>query len=535
MPDSHPVTIPPFDLERWQSAQKDLLRGRGDRALTTYRELLKRFPDNEKLWFELGLAAVRELEFDEADRAFQRTAELSPKDVSLRVLLGQQYHLLRRMDRARACFEAAAAMDPASVHGQLSLANWYERENRLAEAQACVAACAARHPDNAQVRCFEALLLQRGRQPAAAEKLLRELIAQEATARSSPDLNVKFSCRHQLAVVLDETGQYAEALKWLGEAKSLIRQSANIAKLEQTYDLADRRRRQLLAELTPEMIRRWREEDNRDAATSGSPTPALAFLGGHPRSGTTLLEQILGAHPGIAAFDEPVAFTQEIVEQLAPLENAPTLTANTLNLLSAARRTQLRQRYLKNLSREVAGGNWGVANRGWPQGLLDKNPSHTASIHLWLRIFPKVKIIIALRDPRDVIVSCHFQNLLLTATNANFLSLERTVKHYTDLMDVWLRRRELGGFDWIETRYEDVVENLEAEGQKVTKFLGLEWAPSQAAFYESARKKTVVAPNYNAVTRPVYRTAMGRWRNYAEAVAPFQERLAPYCRAFGYD
>ena len=346
---------------------------------------------------------------------------------------------------------------------------------------------------------------------------------------------MKFSCRHQLAVVLDETGQYAEALKWLGEAKSLIRQSANIAKLEQTYDLADRRRRQLLSELTPEMIRRWREEDTRDAATSGSPTPALAFLGGHPRSGTTLLEQILGAHPQIAAFDEPVAFTQEIVEQLAPLENAPTLTANTLNLLSAARRTQLRQRYLKNLSREVPGGNWGVANHGWPQGLLDKNPSHTASIHLWLRIFPKVKIIIALRDPRDVIVSCHFQNLLLTATNANFLSLERTVKHYTDLMDVWLRLRELGGFDWIETRYEDIVDNLETEGQRVTHFLGLEWSPSQAAFYESARKKTVVAPNYNAVTRPVYRTAMGRWRNYAEALAPFQERLAPYCRAFGYD
>ena len=61
-------------------------------------------------------------------------------------------------------------------------------------------------------------------------------------------------------------------------------------------------------------------------------------------------------------------------------------------------------------------------------------------------MFPDLKVIIALRDPRDVIISCFFQNLRLNATNANFLSLERTARHYADLMDVWLRMRELGGF-----------------------------------------------------------------------------------------
>ena len=78
--------------------------------------------------------------------------------------------------------------------------------------------------------------------------------------------------------------------------------------------------------------------------------------------------------------------------------------------------------------------------------LLDKNPTPTSSLHLWLRVFPESKALIALRDPRDVIVSCFFQNLALTPLNANFLSLERAVKHYADLMDVWLRLRELGGF-----------------------------------------------------------------------------------------
>jgi hypothetical protein len=145
-----------------------------------------------------------------------------------------------------------------------------------------------------------------------------------------------------------------------------------------------------------------------------------------------------------------------------------------------------------------------------------------------------LKVIIALRDPRDVIISCFFLNIMLNATNANFLSLERTAKHYADLMDVWLRMRELGGFDWIETRYEDVVNDLAGEGRRATEFLGRTWHEQQARYHETARRKFLFAPTYHDVTQPVYRRAMGRWERYAEVLEPWQARLAPYCRAFGY-
>jgi tetratricopeptide (TPR) repeat protein len=516
--DRSPLQPSPRELGRWQKAQQDLLKGRADLALATYHDLIKKFPDTFELWFELGLAAAKELDFDLADRAFQRTAELSPRDVSMRILLGQQYHLLRRMDRARECFEQAAAMDPASVPAQLSLAEWYERERRLDDALACVEACAGRHPNTASVRCLRATLWHRRGRRVEAEKLLRDLIAD-----ASADVKTRYASRQQLAVVLDEQGQHAEALRWLHEAKAVLRSTANVARMEQIYDQADRRRRHLLATLKPEMIRRWRREA---AAEPGQ--PALAFLGGHPRSGTTLLEQILGAHPGVTALDEPMAFTQEVLDPLAPLEGAAALTVSALDELNQSRRARFQQRYLKNLARE----NTGRTGAGI---LLDKNPSHTASIHLWLRIFPQVKVIVALRDPRDVIVSCYFQNLQLNTTNANFLSLDRAVKHYADLMDVWLRLRELGSFDWMESRYEDVVADLALEGQRVTKFLGVDWHPQQASFHEAARKKFIFAPTYNEVTRPVHERAVKRWHHYASALEPLQKRLAPYCRAFGYE
>lgn len=505
-------------MARWQKAQQHLLNGRSDQALEIYQDLARQFPDTARIWYELAFAAGKQLEFALADEAGQRAVALAARNVSLLVLLGQQYHWLRRLDRARACFELAVAAAPTSIHAQLSLADWYERERRWDDAWQCVAACSAREPQNPQVLCVKALLLQRRGQTSEAESLLRDLIQ-----RGSADPNINYSSRHLLATVLDQLGQYPEALHWLGEAKAVLRQTANLPKMEQEYDRAVRRRRELLARLTPETLRRWREE--------GAATPAphrLAFLGGHPRTGTTLLEQILGAHPAIRSFDEPMAFADEVAEKLAPMKAATTLTVNALNALTAAQRSHFQQRYFKSLWRENAGDP--------PPALwLDKNPSPTAWLHLWLRIFPELKVIIALRDPRDVIVSCYFQNLRLNATNANFLSLERTATHYADLMDVWLRLRELGGFDWLETRYEDVVAGLEPEGRRVTEFLGLSWHPQQAAFHETNRQKFVFSPTYNEATQPVYQRAVGRWKHYAEALAPVQVRLASYCRTFRYD
>ena len=222
-----------------------------------------------------------------------------------------------------------------------------------------------------------------------------------------------------------------------------------------------------------------------------------------------------------------MAFVQEVSDKLTPPGTPSALSLRVLDALTSAQRTHFQQRYLQSLLRE------GVAEPR-AEVLLDKNPSPTALLHLWLRVFPELKVIVALRDPRDVIISCYFQNLMLNTTNANFLSLERTVRHYADLMDVWLRLRELGGFDWIETRYEVIVGNVEAEGRRITGFLGLPWHPQQANYHETARQKFVFAPTYNDVTKPVYQRAVGRWQRYAGALAPVQERLAPYCRAFGY-
>jgi Flp pilus assembly protein TadD len=506
----------PKEIARWQRTQQHLLAGRNGAALDGYRDLLGQYPGIAQLWFERGMAAIGALEFLEAHQAFQRMMELAPGDVSLLVLAGQQYHRMRRLDDARDCFLRAAAADPDSVHAQLSLAAWFERDRRLDDAWGCVEIALKKHPTDGHALYYRAFLLNRQGRNAEAEKELQELIQRNVW----PDANVKCSAHHLLAVVLDELGRHSEALRWLCESKAQVRHLTNAAALEKQYDDLDRGRRHLLASLTPEMLQNWRRESAASPAAQ-----RLVFLGGHPRSGTTLVEQILGAHPGVLAFDESDAFVTEIENGIAPPNQK--LTLKDLNALSATDRANLRERYLKSLLREDLTGNGAAV-------LLDKNPSPTGSLPVWLRVFPDLKVIIPLRDPRDVVLSCFFQNLTPTAMSVNFLSLERTVKHYADLMDVWLRMRELGGFEWIETRYEDVVGDLEAEGQRLTQFMDLEWDPGQAQYHQKAKKKFVSAPTYHDVTKPVYTRAIGRWERYAEALEPFQEKLAKYCAAFGY-
>ena len=470
-----------------------------------------------ELWFELGNAASGELDFAQANLAYRRTLELAPRKVSLLCSIGHQYQGLRQLDDARGCYERAVSVDPDSVDARINLAVWFEKERRLEEAWECVEACLARHPRDDQARYFRAFLLHRKKRDAEAETALRDLI------KDGPQYPyVKYASRHLLGVVLDQQGHYAEAMRWLVEAKALVRTITDTALLERGYDEGDRRRRALLAVLTPEMIRRWREEP-----PASLERYQVAFLGGHPRSGTTLIEQILDAHPEVLAFDEPVAFNQEITSHIGLPSVGGESELQTLDALPASQRAEMRRRYIKSLLREI---------QGEPAAriLLDKNPSPTMSLNVWLRVFPELKVIIALRDPRDVVISCFFLNIMLNSTNVNFLTLERTAEHYADLMDVWLRMRELGGFDWIETRYEDVVANLEAEGKRVTEFLGLSWHPDQARSHETARRKFLFAPTYHDVTQPVYKRAVGRWERYAEALEPIQSRLAPYCRAFGY-
>jgi Flp pilus assembly protein TadD len=489
-----------------------------DAALQGYQRLTALDRCSAALWLEYGNAAVDAHDFSLADKAYQTAIELEPDRADRLVEIGHCYTLMRRPENALACFARAASVAPTAINPRISMAVALERQHRVDEARAAVDECLALDPRDEQARYFSAVLDRRAGNPESAERILRDLIG---SAPAHPV--VRHSARYELAQILDQTQRPDEAIRWLSEAKALSWAVVDVRKYHREYHVVATARRSLCAALPRDILRTWERSFPKEQRSA---MPALALAGGHPRSGTTLLERILDGHQSIVAVDESSAFSREVIGTLMPSGRPASYDAALFNALTIAQLNDMRQRYADAFQKEAGSLAGGI--------LVDKNPSQTAMLPLWLRVIPELKVLIALRDPRDVVISAYFQNMPLNVMSSNFLSLERTGRHYTDLMDVWLAVRQWEGFVWMETRYEDMVTNLEKEGTRVTNFLGLEWHPDQARFYEKDRQNPIYSPTYHEVTKPIYAHSTGRWRAYEKYLSPCLRDLDRHVRALGY-
>jgi hypothetical protein len=168
--------------------------------------------------------------------------------------------------------------------------------------------------------------------------------------------------------------------------------------------------------------------------------------------------------------------------------------------------------------------------------LIDKNPSLNILIPAFIRVFPEIKLLIALRDPRDVCLSCFMQaHLPLSKGSVAYLSMEGTIEGYVRVMSLWRTLAPLLEGHYLEIRYEDMVENIESASRRALGFLGVPWDERVLRFDEHARSKRVISPTYADVAKPISRRAVGRWQKYQKYFEPHLDKLAPFLKAFGYD
>jgi tetratricopeptide (TPR) repeat protein len=480
-------------------------------ALARYEILVKKCPDSHRIWFEWGCAAEQAGDIDAAEAGWQRAKQLADADSDFLLEIGARYLAARRPAKAMETYLEAAAMAPGAINPKINVALELERHHRFDEAREQIDSCLRIDSNDEQARFFLAKIERRENRLDTAEGLLRDLVASEVRHPY-----VVYACRYELAQILDKTGRFDEAMRFLIEAKRMVSILADIDRVLKSYDKWMQNVRSRAMSLPRTILHTWARSFPEAARLR---TPATSFIGGHPRSGTTLLEQILDSHPRIKAFDEPHAVNR-IIAGMPAGPGWYFIPRRQLN--------ELRRLYVSELCPE------GLDDDDNATVLVDKNPSPTVQLPCMLRAFPELRVIIAVRDPRDVVISCFFQNLSLNQVNANFLSFERLARHYSDLMDIWLAVREWKGFAWIETRYEDVVRDLEQEGRKATAFLGLPWHPEQADYFTKSRQKSLFSPTYHEVTKPVYASSVSRWHAYEKYVAPILPLLAGYCSAFGY-
>jgi hypothetical protein len=348
-----------------------------------------------------------------------------------------------------------------------------------------------------------------------AERVLRPIL-------TSSGREIRIRGFYELGAILDRQGRYDEAMTAFLEAKKLL--ATDAPPLLAQLQLISNHLNQMRNNLSAEMLQRWF-----DSGQALQPPHRLAFLCGNARSGTTLLEQTLDSHPDIISAEESTVFHDDAYAWLR--RGIPPQTAMLPGLDAAQTGTlrQSRENYFRSMELFL----------GKPIGdrlLIDKNPSISVLIPAFIRIFPETKLLVALRDPRDVCLSCFMQAYFpVNKASVAYLTLEGTVESYTRVMGIWRTLAPLVKNPFLEVRYEDVVDDLESVARKTLDFLGVPWDERVLRFDEHARQKRVRSPTYADVTKPVYKRAIGRWRNYQKYLEPHLEKLEPFVKAFGYE
>ncbi len=453
-------------------------------------------------------------EIRRAEAMLDRLLKLGAGQPEVLHLAGQSYRMIFRPEKAMDCFRRVLAMTREIPDAYLELAVLYERRHRVEEAHGLIEDCLRTEPDYLEAQLFKARLLRRMKEEAASDALLRKLATDE---QAHP--MVRAQAWAEIAQKHDRQEEYGPAMAAMLKCKEFLLQREGA--LREESDRVLRHLCSLADSLGPAHFQRWTE------AGRAMPARKTAVLASFPRSGTTLLEQVLDSHTGLVSSDEREAFARDIFPAMWLTPSTPAPTAEALDAIPAARLSALRERYLDYMTAAL---DQPIGDRVH----LDKNPTLTLVLPGFLRLFPEARLLIALRDPRDVVISCFMQYLPLNPNSVCFLTLERTAHRYATDMAVWRRLRDLIVSPWLEVRYEDTVANLEEEARRALEFLDLNWEPQVLNYRERLQNKAIGSPTYEAVSQPLYTRAIGRWKNYRKFLEPCLPILDRSIETFGY-
>ena len=451
---------------------------------------------------------------EEALQAYEAAIRADPAMAPAHSNRGTVLKDMNDMNGARAAYERAAALEPNYVEPLAALASLDAQAGDWASARARGARALALAPSNVLARIALASAdLQQGDLAAAAERL--------SALRHDPAVTpVNRSIVLGLTGDLEDAeGRPAEAFAAYSASNAEVK-ALNAARFEgpgATSALDTMRR--LLS---------WFEATDPEPWREGPPVRPRAadpkthvFLVGFPRSGTTLLENVLAAHPNVVSLEEKEclsAVAAPYVESDGGLER--------LTRVGSAEAARGREAYWSKVR------GFGVEPRG--RVFIDKMPLSSALLPVIAKLFPGARILFARRDPRDVVLSCFRRRFGMNAAMYELLTLEGAAAFYDTVMQLSEIYRDLLPLPLHEVRYESLVDDFEGTARAVCDFLGLEWDEAMRDFAAKARSRGISTPSAAQVARGLNREGQGAWRRYREQLKAVLPLLDPWVERFGY-
>jgi tetratricopeptide (TPR) repeat protein len=463
-----------------------------DEAIALLGRSLAADPDNVKTLTYLALVRLEQKRIADAEIATQRALSLSGDDAQALNAMGLVRFEQQNTDDALALFRRAVALKPDLADTHNNIGNILKEDGKLAAARAEYERAVELDPREAAYYFNLAdskKFIEGDAHLVAMEELADHAAALPDTARTRLDF--------ALSKAYDDLGRFDDAFRRMREGSARKRRRIDYDEARM-FGYFDR-------------IRATFDRSLLERVQDGQPSSLPVFVVGMPRSGTTLIEQILASHPEVHGAGELVDFSR-LADRIHDADGKALRYPDDMSALTSDQLRELGKAYV------------GVLRAMAPDAerVTDKMPGNFLFLGLIHLALPGARIIHVRRDARDTCLSCYSK---LFSAEQDFSydlgELGRYYRKYAELMDHW--RDVLPEGRMLEVRYEDVIADLETSARRIVDHCGLAWNPACLVFHEARRP--VRTASASQVRRPVYRTSEGRWRAYQGHLGPLLAAL----------
>ncbi|MBL26572.1 MAG: hypothetical protein CMM50_03340 [Rhodospirillaceae bacterium] len=496
------------------------MQGRAEESAGLLQRAVRLRPDYAPAHYNLGNVLHEQGRPDEAMAAYRRALQLSPANASIHVNLGLVLDDLDRPVEAETSFRSALRHDPRNAEALVNLASFLRDRGRLDEALSACRQCLAYWPERSEAVAEEAAVLDLlGRPREAAERLAPLVASGKATSSAIAAFAAASRQLDRRADAITSIEAAIETRPMAAEERSVVLfELGRLLDEEDRFDEAFQRIEEA-NRLHPQSfdVERHRDETQRLKTVfggahviAGARSTLPVFIVGMPRSGTSLVEQILAAHPEVHGAGE-LEDINRIIDGLPALAGTGATYPDCVTDLDRTTVDALASGHLASLQ----------ARAPDKSRIVDKLPGNFRNLGLIAMLFPGAQVIHCRRDPLDTCLSCYFQRFSGSHPYAYDLgNLGHYYRDYCDLMAHWHTTLDLAILD---VGYEQLVAEQEDVSREMIAFLGLDWDPRVLDYHRSGR--VVLTASYDQVRRPIYDRSVGRHNRYSAYLRPLIEAL----------
>lgn len=485
--------------------------GDDEQAAREYERLLSIDPNNLPALANLGILFQRQRARDKTVEIYERIVEIRANDISALQMLARSYREARDLNSAIDTNRRILSINSNNAAAHRRLVSLLEENNQLDQARQEAEQLLRSSPDDLLAKIIISKCIRRRGDAQAAYQYL------SSTVNENGSLGDRRDAYFELCRAADAAGLYKDSLDAAVTANHLSARlnvdRANIGRvLIQNCELLQQHYSQHAT--GPALIGDDLDDTRQDPV----------FVVGFPRSGTSLLGQALNRHSRIVVTQEE-PFLNTLTKTIKELGGA---YPQSLSDFSEEQVQQLRSHYFSQLE-----GKYAVGER---QIIVDKNPFNFLNLDLVLRLFPRSRVIFIKRQPRDIAISCFFQNFRHNEATANFYDIESIANLYDAAMKVWFQYRPEEIENVTTVGYENIVANFRDSIERLLTEVGLDWEGAVEEFYrqDPIEKRRVLTASYDQVTEGLHDQSINRWRHYADAIRPVDQVLGVWETRLGF-